>query len=90
MRESPMAMGGPRRWRARPAAAGEYEYARGAGASYLGAIDAIDGARRGMAWVYGAPRVGRRPASWSSAVSRQAGQTIAGSQKAERSTMGRE
>ena len=43
-----------------------------------------------MAWVYGAPRVGRRPASWSSAVPRPAGQTIAGSQKAERSTTGRE
>ena len=83
-----MVVGGPRRrWRVRPAAAREYAYMRGAEASYLGAIDQ---ARRCMAWVYGAPRVGRRPASWSSAVSRQAGQTIAGSQKAERSTMGRE
>ena len=37
-----MAVGGPRRrWRARPAAVGEYAYARpGAGASYLlGAIE---------------------------------------------------
>ena len=83
-----MAVGGPRRrWRVRPEATGEYAYARGTGASYLGAIDR---ARRGMAWVYGAPRVGRRLACWSSTVPRPAGQTIVGSQKAERSTTGRE
>ena len=89
-----MAVGGPwRRCCARPAAAGEYAYARGArgaGASYLGAIDAFDRARQGMAWVYGAPRVGRQPASWSSVMPRLAGQTSTGSQKAERSTTGRE